>query len=76
MSLNKGILLKGVFNPKLLNDLLASYFLINFDCLLFNTTPFDKKHYFFFSFLLNSRVYTFCLFLHFRQYNNIVLYLV
>ena len=42
MSLNKGILLKGIFNPELLNDPLASYFFINLDFLLLHTAHFDK----------------------------------
>ena len=43
MSPNIGILLKGVFNPKLLNNPLASCFLINLGFLLSNTEYFDKS---------------------------------
>ena len=40
----KGILLKGVFIPKLLNNPLASCCLINFDYLLSHTAHFDKSN--------------------------------
>ena len=40
---NKGILLKGVFIPKLLNNLLTSCSLINFNFLLSHTLHFDKS---------------------------------
>ena len=39
----KGILLKGIFIPKLLNNPLASCCLRNFDVLLSHITQFDKS---------------------------------
>ena len=57
----KGILLKGVFIPKLLNIPLAFSSLINFDFLLSHIAHFDK------SIILSV------FFLHFKQYDNIVL---
>ena len=44
----KGSLLKGVFIPKLLNNLLASCSLINLDSLLSHTAHFDKSIILFF----------------------------
>ena len=40
--LNKGILLNGVLIPKLLNNLFASCFLVNFDFLLLHIAQFDN----------------------------------
>ena len=37
----KGILLKGVFIPKLLNNPLVSWCLINFDFLILHTVHYD-----------------------------------
>ena len=42
MSPISGILRKSGFNPKLLNNPLASWFLINLDILLSHTAHFDR----------------------------------
>ena len=46
MSRNSGTLLKGIFKPKLLNNTLASCFLINLDFLLMHTTHLNKSNIF------------------------------
>ena len=64
------ILLKGVFIPKLLNNPLVSWCLINFDFLILHTVHYDKRiiHPYFnlgtFGFLFSV------FFLHFKQYEN------
>ena len=69
----KRVFLKGFLIPKLLNNPLASCFLINFDFLVSHTTYFDESIFppFFvfttFGFLLSV------IFLHFKQYDEIVL---
>ena len=53
MSHNNGILLKGVFNSKLLNNSLGSCVLINLETLLLHTEHFDKTIIFPIVFFLN-----------------------
>ena len=66
-------LLKGVFIPKLLNNLQAFYFLINFDFFLADTLDFDKSIILPF-FLLTDFGFLFsAFFLHLKQHDNIVL---
>ena len=67
-----GILLNSVLIPKLLNNLLASCFLINFDFLLIRIVQFDDVIDFP---LLVSEIFWFMFsvfFLHFRKKDNIV----
>ena len=74
MSPNNGILLKGVLIPDLLNNPLAYCSLINLSFLLLHATHFDER------IILRLLVFeTFGLihsvsFLHFKQYDDIVLY--
>ena len=70
---NKGNWLKGVFIPKLLNNLLVSCSLINFDVLLTQTAHFDKSIILPFFFLTTFGFLISVFFLHFRQYDKIVL---
>ena len=69
MSSNRGIFLIPVFNPKLLNNPLALCSLINLDFLLSHTADFNKSV----SFLLCFANFGFLFFLHFKQYDKIVL---
>ena len=65
---NIGILLKRIFNRKLLNNPLASCFLIDF--LLSHTAHFHKSLIFFTYF---CKLFTFCIFfLYLRQRDNII----
>ena len=66
-------LLKGVFIPKLLNNLLASCSLINFDFLLSHTADFDKSIILLFFVLKTFGFLLSVFFLHLKQYDNIVL---
>ena len=70
----KRILLIGVFIPKLLNNPLASSSLINFDFLLPHTAHFDKSIIHpFLRFFATIGFFFAVFFLHFKQYDNIVL---
>ena len=66
----------GVFKAKLLNNPIASYFLINLDFLLSLITHFDKSisHSFFVFATLEFLISVFLL--HFKQYDNIASYIV
>ena len=68
----------GIFIPvKLLNNLfLASCSLINFSFLLLHTAHFDKSIIHPFLVLANLGFLLSVLFLHFKQQDNIVLYIV
>ena len=71
--LGKGILFKGFLIPKLLTYLLASSSLINFNFLLSHILHFDKSIVFPF-FVLSTFVFLLSvIFLHFKQYDYIVL---
>ena len=70
--LTKGILLKGVFIPKLLNKLLLSWSLISFDIVLSNTLHFYKNIILVFR-TYNVWVLLSVFFLHFEQYESITL---
>ena len=64
----KGILLKGVFISKLLNNPLDFCCLISFDFLLSHTTQFlHTKHYSSVFCTCNFWTVIFCIFLHFNQ---------
>ena len=67
----KGILLKGVLIPRLLNNPLASWSLINFDFL--QTAHFDKIIILPFFVLAAFGLFISVFFLQFKQYDNIVL---
>ena len=69
----KGIVLKRIFIPKLLNNPLAFYCLINFDFLLSHTAHFDKRIILLFFVFTTFAFLLSVFFLHFKQYNNIVL---
>ena len=63
----KGILLKGVFIPKLLNNPLASRCLRNFNVLQSHITQFDKSIICLFLSLELLNFYFLYLILHFKQ---------
>ena len=71
ISPDKGILLKGAFDPKLLNNLLASCYLMNLNILLTFLMKLSSSFFRLYSFW----VFSFCIFLHFKQYDNIVLWI-
>ena len=71
MGPNKGISLKSVLIPKLLNNTLALCSLINFDFLLSHIAHFEKSIVLPFFVLTTFRFLLSVFFLHFRQYNNI-----
>ena len=70
-SSNKNILLKGNLILNLLYNPIASWFLIILDFVLLNTVDFDKSIVF--EVFKNFWTYTFCAFLHFKKYNDIIL---
>ena len=76
MSLNSQILHKSVFNSKLLNDLLASCFFINLDFLLSATALFNKSISLTLLVFATLGFLLFVFFLHFKQYHNVVFYIV
>ena len=71
---NNGMLLKGVLIPKLLNSPLASWFFINLDLLLPHMIYFDDNVIFLLLAFESLGFMPFVVFVHFKQYDNIVLY--
>ena len=69
----KEILLKEVFIPKLLNNPLAFCLLINFDFSLSHTAHSDKSVILPFFVFKTFGILLYVFFLHFKQYDTIVL---
>ena len=69
------ILLRDVFIPKLLNNPLGSRSLINLDFLLFRTACFNESIILVFFVFTTFRFLVSDFFLHFKQYDNVVLYI-
>ena len=71
VSLNIEIPLKGIFNPKFLNNLLASWCLKNLDFTLSHTAQFDKNVDFALFVCATLGFLLFVFFLHFKKYQKL-----
>ena len=69
------MLLNGVLRAKLHNNPLASYFLINLGFLLPQRAHFYNSIFLVLLVFETPWIYVFCIFLHFKQCESIVLYL-